>query len=279
MTDLGDKTIQDFDDQWSRYSDNEGWYGSLELFKDMVEPLLDIDAFAGQKVAEVGSGTGRIASMLLAAGASHVYAIEPAARAFQNLQNNVAEMERPNDVTCINEKGDSWFIDEAVDYAISIGVIQFIPDPEPTLKRMYDSIKPGGKAFLWLYSHEGNGLYLSFIKPLRSLTTRIPHSLLVIIIEVLYGILVLYRYLTRLIPLPLGRYINTVWWPMPKKKRRLVIYDQLNPSYAKYHKRHEAIALLDGAGFENIKIHHRHGYSWCVLGDKPDQASTNDAYM
>jgi hypothetical protein len=56
---------------------------------------------------------------------------------------------------------------------------------------------------------------------------------------------------------------------MTPAKRRLVIYDQLNPTYAKYHKRHEAIALLEKSGFINVKAHHRHGYSWCVLGETP----------
>lgn len=270
MTQLDDKTIQDFDEQWSKYDDNDGWYGSLALFEDMTAPLASPENIKNKKVVDIGSGTGRIVGMLLEAGASHVYAVEPAAGAFENLQKNVAAMDRSNDVTCINKRGDDWTIDEDVDFIISIGVIQFITDPAPTMQRALDALKPGGKIFIWLYSHEGNEVYLSFIKPLRAITTRVPHSILVIIIELLYGTLLLYRGLTKFLPLPLAKYINTVWWPMPRKKRRLVIYDQLNPSYAKYHKKHEAIALLDEAGFTDIKTHHRHGYSWCVMGEKPN---------
>jgi hypothetical protein len=55
---------------------------------------------------------------------------------------------------------------------------------------------------------------------------------------------------------------------MSSKKRRLVIYDQLNPSYLKYYRKHEAIGLLETAGFQDIEIHHRHGYSWSVKGKK-----------
>ena len=55
----------------------------------------------------------------------------------------------------------------------------------------------------------------------------------------------------------------------PRDKRRLVIYDQLNPAYAKYYREHEARALLSDAGFRNVRLHHRHGYSWTVIGEKP----------
>ena len=32
---IRDETISDFGNQWSRYSDIEGWYGSQELFMDI----------------------------------------------------------------------------------------------------------------------------------------------------------------------------------------------------------------------------------------------------
>jgi SAM-dependent methyltransferase len=268
MPTLDDKTIQDFDEQWSRYSDNEGWYASLDLFKDMITPLLSCEELNGKTIADIGSGTGRIVGMLLDADASHVYAIEPAEGAFQKMKTNVSEMPRGDQVTCINARGDDWQVTAPVDYVFSIGVIQFIVDPSTTLSRAYDNLKPGGEIFLWLYSHEGNEVYLNFIRPLRKLTTKLPHFMLTAVIAALYAILCIYKVATTIFPLPLKKYIETIWWPMTPKKRRLVIYDQLNPSYAKYHKKHEALEILSNAGFDNLKIHHRHGYSWCVKGTK-----------
>ncbi len=269
MTTIDDRTIQDFDEQWSRYSDNDGWYASLDLFKDMIDPLLSCEELSGKNIADIGSGTGRIVGMLLDAGAEHVYGIEPAKGAFENMKTNVANMPKGNNVTLINARGDDWKANEALDYVFSIGVIQFISDPSSTLSCAYDNLKPGGTIFLWLYSHEGNELYLTFIRPLRKLTTLLPHFLLRVVIELLYGSAWLYRFLGKLLPLPLKNYIDTIWWPMTPKKRRLVIYDQLNPTYAKYHKKREALEILEKAGFENLEIHHRHGYSWCVKGSKP----------
>ena len=268
MSALDEKTIQDFDAQWTRYDDNDGWYASLGLFSDIISPLMSTSDLKGKSVVDIGSGTGRIVGMLLESGASHVHAIEPANGAFEKLKKNVAAMKRGGDVTPLNKRGDQWAIDESVDYVISIGVIEFISEPDETVKRCYDALTSGGEIFLWLCSYEGNELYLKFVQPLRKLTTLLPHLFLVSIVRILYWTLCLYRLVGKLIPLPLMRYLNVVWWPMTAKKRRLVIYDQLNPTYLKYYKKHEALALLEMAGFQDIEIHHRHGYSWSVKGKK-----------
>jgi hypothetical protein len=55
----------------------------------------------------------------------------------------------------------------------------------------------------------------------------------------------------------------------PAHVRRLTIYDQLNPAYAKYYTRSEAEALLVEAGFVDVKLYHRHGYSWTAVGTRP----------
>ena len=63
--------------------------------------------------------------------------------------------------------------------------------------------------------------------------------------------------------------MQAVYRRLPPDKRRLVIYDQLNPAYAKYYTRAEAEALLSQGGFADVKLYHRHGYSWTVSGVKP----------
>ena len=91
------RTIADFGDQWTRFTDNSGYYGSAELFDDIVAPLLEPDEVQGRRVADIGSGTGRIVEMLLGAGAAHVTAIERS-RAFEVLTRRFAD--RPQLVSC-----------------------------------------------------------------------------------------------------------------------------------------------------------------------------------
>ena len=83
-------TIRDFGQQWTRYQENAGYYGSLALFRDIVGPLVQPEELAGARVADVGSGTGRIVNMLLDAGVGSVIAVEPSA-AFDVLVKNTAD--------------------------------------------------------------------------------------------------------------------------------------------------------------------------------------------
>ena len=85
---LADRTIADFGDQWTQFQGNEGYYGSTQLLEDIVHPLVSLGDIAGKRVAEIGSGTGRIVQMLLDAGAAHMYALEPSA-AYNVLVRNV----------------------------------------------------------------------------------------------------------------------------------------------------------------------------------------------
>ncbi len=260
-----DQTIKDFGDQWLKYLDNEGYYGSLELFSDILAPFLKTNEIKGCKVAEIGSGTGRIVNMLLAAGAEHIVAVEPS-DAYEVLCRNITY---PEKVTCLKIMGDQLPAYGDLDYIFAVGVLHHIPDPDPVVEAAFKALRSGGHFFIWLYGREGNRLYLTLIKPLRIFTKHLPHFLLAILVEVIYWPLLFYIKFCHVLPLPLRGYMLSILEKMSPEKRRLIIYDQLNPSYAKYYDKFEAEKLLSDGKFENVCTHHRHGYSWTVIGTKP----------
>ena len=140
------------------------------------------------------------------------------------------------------------------------------------------ALRPGGKMLVWLYGREGNALYLALAQPLRALTRRLPHRLLVALVRMLYLPLAGLIGLARSMPVPMRDYLNNYLARLSPEQRRLVMYDQLNPAYAKYYSAAEARALLEHAGFVNVRLHHRHGYSWTVIGERPqDTASKSTA--
>jgi SAM-dependent methyltransferase len=264
------KTISDFGEQWVRYSDNAGFYGSLELFKDAFGPLLLPEDIAGRRVADIGSGTGRIVHMLIQAGAAHVTAIEPS-ESFDVLVANTLEL--GDRVSCIRTTGDR--IPEGnFDLVVSYGVLHHIPDPAPVVAAARRALRPGGRVAVWLYGREGNELYLALAEPLRAVTTRLPHWALVVVSAVLTVPLSLYVAACRLLPLPLRDYMRSVIHRLSWKKRYLNVYDQLNPAYAKYYRQGEARALLESCGFADVHLYHRHGYSWTVIGTRPDPTAS-----
>jgi SAM-dependent methyltransferase len=262
---LSQETVNDFGDQWTRFTGNEGFYGSPALFEDMCGPLLDVNDVGGLRAADIGSGTGRIVLMLLAAGAAHVTAVEPSA-AFDVLRRNVAEY--GDRVECVRATGEELPGSGVFDLVVSIGVLHHIPDPAPTMRAAYRALKPGGRMLVWLYGREGNAMYLALTLPLRTITTRLPHGAVLALARLFTAALQPYIWLCRRVPLPLGGYFANVFGHMDRDKQALIVYDQLRPAYSRYYSQSEAIALLSAAGFQDVRLHHRHGYSWTAIGTR-----------
>ena len=263
---LRDETIKDFGRQWTTYTDNKGYYGSSDLLADIVEPLLPIGELRNATVADIGSGSGRIVQMLIQAGVAKVYAVEPS-QAFETLKRNTAE--NASQIVLLNLRGDQLPADLNLDFVLSIGVVHHIPHPEPVLSAAYAALRPGGRVLLWLYGMEGNEAYLAVFGPLRRVTRQLPHALLAPLCHAINLTTELYIAIASFVRVPMREYIRNVFGRFDRRTRYLAIYDQLNPHYAKYHKRDEAIDLLRTTGFKNVQAHHRHGYSWTVIGTKP----------
>ncbi|NIY75419.1 class I SAM-dependent methyltransferase [Thalassospira sp. HF15] len=257
------KTIADFGDQWTTYTDNSGYYGSNELLKDILEPAFAVEDIQDKDVAEIGAGTGRISLMLARAGAKSVTAIEPSA-AFKTLKNNLAG----TDINCVQREGRDIEGLGPFDIIFSIGVLHHIPEPNIVAQRALNCLRPGGQMVIWLYGHEGNELYLSIFQPLRRLTHIMPDWLLSLLCHALVLMTYPYIWLSSVLPLPLRSYMRRVFGKVSYSKKHLIVFDQLNPQWAKYYRKQEAIDLLKRNGFVDVFAHHRHGYSWTVVGKK-----------
>lgn len=263
--DIRDRVIQDFGSQWKQFTRNEGYYASTEFLRDMFHPILDLSEVRGARVGDIGSGTGRIVRMLLELDAEHVTAVEPSDASEILMQNLASERDR---LRVLEVRGDQIPAGLGLDMLFSIGVLHHIPDPLPVVRAAHAALKPGGKIAIWLYGKEGNWPYLWVAVPMRALTRRIPHRALVFLSTLLELPLRAYIRACKRFPLPLRRYMLEVIGRLSPEQRRLVVYDQLNPAFAKYYRRNEAVALLEAGGFENIRVYHRLGYSWSLVGVK-----------
>ncbi len=267
-TGSGDRTIRDFGEQWSHYGGNDGFYASVELLQDMFGDLEDTSALEGKRVADIGSGTGRIVRMILEAGADHVFAVEPSV-GVETLRENTRDVAER--VEILHAPGDQLPAGMDFDYVISIGVIQFIEDPIPTLRAALHALRPGGKLIIWVYGIEGNEFYVRTVTLLRAVTTRLPHFALAPLCNVLSFGVDLYIAACRFLPLPMRDYMVNTAARTERNKRTLTIYDQLNPTYAKYYRADELRSMLEEAGFTDIRLHHRRSYSWSALGVRPTE--------
>jgi SAM-dependent methyltransferase len=153
-----------------------------------------------------------------------------------------------------------------LDFVLSLGVIQFIRDPLPTLKNIRDNLAEGGRFVIWVYGRENNGAYLALFRSIHWVTRSLGDNALDRLCGFLNYLLVPYVFLCRYLPLPMRRYILEVFGRCGMEKRKYILFDQLNPTYVCYYTEAELIDMLRVAGFRDIATYHRHGYSWTAVG-------------
>jgi SAM-dependent methyltransferase len=261
---LSEKTIEDFGKQHQRFSESGGYYVSLDILGDVLGPLMTVKEFEGLNVLDLGSGTGRWVQIFHDAGAKTIAAVEPSPAIEVGRKKNAGL----KNVSYHNVAGDKM-PDGQYDIIFSYGVIHHIPEPDPVVKRAYEVLQPGGRLVIWLYGRENNGLYLGFVHALRLVTVPISNRALEIVSAALVPLVRAYSSVSRVLSLPLRGYMRKFVDRIDDYTLKHVIYDQLDPHYAKYYRRQEAIDLIEKAGFVNIQLYHRENYSWTVVATKP----------
>ncbi len=169
--DIGVKTIQDFGEQFTAYSDTSGYFASIEILQDVLGPLMDVSDFRGISVVDLGSGSGRWVKIFHELGAIQITVIEPS-NAIEVCKRNNAGLDN---VTYYQTTGDK-IPDGTYDIVYSFGVIHHIPEPDPVMLRIFQILSPGGKAVIWLYGRENNSFYLILMNFLRTITVNISHN-------------------------------------------------------------------------------------------------------
>jgi SAM-dependent methyltransferase len=261
------KTIDDFSGQWKIHGTlPDDFWTSNQMFLDYLCDLVNPSEFEGQRIAEIGSGSGRIIRMLSVYNPKKLVAVEPSP-SIQVLKNNTRDIKN---LEIQNVSGDKFELSD-FDTILSLGVIHHIPDPEPVVRNIYKSLRKGGKFIIWVYGIEGNELYYFFYKYFSKFTKVMPDPLLNILSDFLQLVVFLYGKVSQLIfksKLPMSDYINNVFNPCSRTARKYIVFDQLNPEYAKYYKSNELFELLKKCGFGNIEIKQRHAYSHTAVATK-----------
>lgn len=256
------ESSKDFGEQFSVDNDYEGYLGSDELLNEIIYPF-QLSKIKDKIVMEVGVGSGRISKNLLSYDPKKLFALEPSKAI------DIAKKELDSSKTeFLNIEAQNLNFENKIDFIFSLGVIHHIPEFKKTLSKIHQSLTKNGKFIIWVYGKEGNELYLFFFNNLRRITIKLPDFFLRIISKLLALFTYPYGFLCKYFSLPLSKYFIGMFNKLSFKNRTYVIFDQLNPSYAKYFSKKELEKELHNAGFKIELLNHRLGYSYTAICSK-----------
>ena len=256
------KTITDFGEQWKIHGEiKKNFWSSKKMFLDHFGSLFNPNTIKGKKICEIGSGSGRIISMLLKFKPKIIYSIEPSIAGYLKIKKNHKGEKK---LKIINQSGENFTSPLKFDFIFSIGVLHHIKEPSDVIKNAKKYLKKNGKLIIWVYGYENNLMYICFYKLLSIFTKMMPDKILDFVSSFLNLLIEPYIFICRFLKLPLREYLLNVFSKCGWKERKYIIFDQLNPEYAKYYKKNELKKLLKKNGFNKLNFYHRHKYSWTV---------------
>ena len=261
------QTIHDFGSQWQIHGELRNTYWTSDsMFRDHFGEFFDPKILEGKRVCDIGSGSGRILEMILRYQPGELVGIEPSSNA-DVLKKRYEDSEI---IQILKAEGEN-FETTNFDYIFSLGVIHHINRPLEVLENAFNHLKPGGMLLFWVYGYENNRLYVLLQKCLRLLTKELNDTFLDKI-SLAFSFAVDLYFLTSktffFSKLPLTMYIKEVFNPCSRQEKKYIVFDQLNPAYAKYYRLEELEELMSKFKFTNVKYYHRHRYSWTLICTK-----------
>lgn len=181
-----------------------------QALEEFIEPfeirfrmnVLDADGVFGKaECLDAGSGSGRGSIFMCRHGARAVTAIDFAPSNVETTRCNAESCGFGDRVqTYVGSVSDLPFEDESFDVVWCNGVLQHSDDPQSGLQEITRVLRPGGKA--WIYVYGSGGLYWRMIQHLRRWFLSQPPDWLIALLR-------LYRYPTRYV----AEYVDD--WSVP----------------------------------------------------------------
>jgi SAM-dependent methyltransferase/uncharacterized protein YbaR (Trm112 family) len=277
-----EKTVTGFGYEWQKFDDQiaDTYMTDKTNFLDFIAPVTP-DFFRDKIVLDAGCGMGRFLKLAADFGSQEVIGVDLSQSvvvAYQHVRHLPNAHVIQADIMTLPLKPD-------FDYIFSVGVLQFLEQPQAGFNRLTELLRDGGAISVWVYARENNGWVIQLVNPLRHyVTSRLPRPLL-------YG-------LSHCLGLPLYLLIKLIYkpaneWKLLSKLARIlpyndyfyyssrlsygalasVIFDHLVPSLVTYLSREELAGWFSQEFFDNVTITSRNNMSWRAFGVRSDRFS------
>ncbi len=134
--------------------------GTLEFFDELADyrfdklrylpRLVPFDGFPGQRLLEVGCGTG-IDLVRFAIGGARVTGVDLSGTAIDLARKNFALRGLPANLQVMDGER-LGFPNASFDVVYAHGVLQYTPDPQAMIREIHRVLRPGGEAILMVYN-------------------------------------------------------------------------------------------------------------------------------
>ncbi len=265
---MQDRTRESFGYQWTEFSEMVcDFQGNFWNYLYPATP----DTFRGQLGLDAGCGFGRHIYHAAACGAEMVGM--DFSRAIDSTHRNTRHM--PNIYLVQGDIYHPPLAEDAFDFVYSIGVLHHLPDPQTGLQSLTPLLRPGGRAFIWVYS-KSRGITNFFLGLVRTVTTRLPHPLVNALSFVgavidQYCFVLPYQIL-RHIP-GLGKVVDRVMLPRIKLYSAYPFgvlhadwFDRLAAPIRFYYSESEVERFVQNAGISDVKVTPTGLYGWRACG-------------
>lgn len=267
-------TAERFGYEWTRFSEILSQYEAQ--FLAWIAPAGPGD-FAGRIVLDAGCGKGRHLRLATRFGAAEVIGVDlgPAVEA---AVRNTADL--PNVSVFQADLLHLPIAPASVDLVYSVGVLHHLRDPFAGFRALIRVLKPGGRIVLWVYGREGNGWIVTFVNPIRRITSRLPLPFLRVCsvwvaLPLWLALRGVYRPAQRVRAcawlqgrLPYEAYLKDLT-DFPFREIHAITFDHLLAPIAHYLPQGEIARWFAGCGLrlDSLRWHHRN--SWSAIGYLP----------
>jgi len=275
LPDEVEKTVTGFGYEWQTFDGHiqETYMTDKTNFLDFIAPVTP-DFFADKMVLDAGCGLGRFLKLGADFGSRDIIgvdlsgAVDVAYRHVRHLPNaHVIQA----DIMALPLKA-------VFDYIFSVGVLQFLEQPQAGFDRLTGLLRDEGSISVWVYAKENNGWVIRFVSPVRQyITSRLPRPLLFglsyclglplyLLIKLLYKPANEGKFpfnLARILP-----YNDYFYYSSRLRYIGLVstIFDHLVPSLVTYLSKEELAAWFHQKKFTHVTITSRNNMSWRAHG-------------
>lgn len=245
--------------EWDNYADMTSEYEGQ--FRNWTHPFQPAD-FKNKSLLDAGCGMGRNSFWPLKWGATDVTAFDLDPRTVARARETLKEF--PN-VSIVQKSIYEIDWKNKFDIAMSIGVIHHLEDPRKALQNMVNSLKQGGMLLIWVYSYDGNELYVNIFNPIRKyITCKLPVSVV--------------HFMSYFLSVPLWTFVKIFRGPSGYFKQlsrfdlwhiHSIVFDQLIPTVANYWNRNDLEKLFGNLGLRDVSIERTpNGNGWTIIGQK-----------